>query len=78
MLNRSSATVTPLDTPRLLSPSALQNAPVATSMPALSHALAAEAAEMSENVNAKELAVRFKLLQRIFRYSLLQQNKTKP
>jgi hypothetical protein len=36
-------------------------------MPALSQALAAEAAELSENVNAREVALRYKLLQRIFR-----------
>jgi hypothetical protein len=45
-------------------------------MPALSQALAAEASEMSENVNAKELAVRFKLLQRIFRCAQLLKHKT--
>ncbi len=35
-------------------------------MPALSQALAAEAAVLSENLNPRELALRFKLLQRIF------------
>jgi hypothetical protein len=44
-------------------------------MPALSQALAAEASEMSENVNAKELAVRLKLLQRIFRCAQLLNHK---
>ncbi len=69
-----SASITPLDTPRqpgqplALNPSLTQNALRLAAMPALSQTLAAEAAALSENVSTRELAMRLRMLQRIFRW----------
>ena len=49
-----------------IEPTSSSNPPL-TALPLLSQALAADAAAMAENVNAREIALRLKLLQRVFR-----------
>jgi hypothetical protein len=61
--------VTPADTPRTAAMSHSQNqnaVQISASVP--NQTLVAEAAALAENVSAKEIALRLKLLQRVFRW----------
>jgi hypothetical protein len=71
MLSSESSPVTPQITPRASRQSVVHNSSNVqqhvTSMPALTQALTSEASALAESTSAMEIAMRLRLMQRIFR-----------